>query len=207
MRQQDFKELVEASTTALHTKTGGSVFNGTEISNPLSSRKESANFRSSHGGGAPGAPCQSTRMPRCGPGPRIPDLATSHRMSAHRRQDQCACAPRPMLSIPHPAVASKSGLSCATAPGLADEEDQSPEGYGRFPVSLTASRDPHRRKTNQSISSVTGANASILSAYACSASTPARNCSSDSRARNESPRSADLSTKLGQSGAIVCRTT
>jgi hypothetical protein len=27
------------------------------------------------------------------------------------------------------------------------------------------------------------------------------------RARNESPRSADFSTKLGQSGAIVCRTT
>ena len=42
-------------------------------------------------------------------------------------------------------------------------------------VAHAASRDPCRAKTNQSISSVTGADASMLSPCACNASMPARN--------------------------------
>ena len=90
-------------------------------------------------------------------------------------------------------------------PQRAAAEDRG--GHERFPVLLIASRDPCRAQTNQSISSVTGADTSMLSPGACSASMPARNSLLASRARNESPRSADFSTKPGQSGAIICRTT
>jgi hypothetical protein len=47
-----------------------------------------------------------------------------------------------------------------------------PDARSYGPAGPDASYDPCRVKTNQSISSVTGADASILSAYACSALMP-----------------------------------
>src|SRR3984893_6711733 len=74
-------------------------------------------------------------------------------------------------------------------------------------IGRTGAPHPCWVNTNQSISSVTASSWLIASPRVRSAAIPRWNSSSDSRAKNESARSADFLTKLGQLGAVTCVTT